>query len=167
MKWGSTCINPFGNGGFLFYSFECIIRNMKAPSITILKKYLTAMTKIKAKYITAERLSKVVGQYPEIINENLSYFDPMIKMDPTADLLELVPAIKQFIVDSEAKKEPVVRKELVTKKDLGGYESINDFIYQKMSFGGMLNKEAYLNDKDLKILKKLIADEQAKRKNKK
>lgn len=140
---------------------------MKAPSITILKKYLSAMQKIKAKYITAERLSKVVGQYPEIINENLSYFDPMIKMDPSADLLELVPAIKQYINDLEEKKEPVVRKEIVTKKELGGFESINDFIYQKMTFGGMMNKEAYLNDKDLKILKKLIMDEQSKRKSKK
>ena len=60
---------------------------MKAPSVTILKKYLSAMQKIKAKYITAERLSKVVGVYPEIINENLSYFDPMLAMYPSADLL--------------------------------------------------------------------------------
>lgn len=139
---------------------------MKAPSVTVLKKYLTAMSKIKAKYITADRLSKVVGVYPEIINENLSYFEPMLMMDPSADLLELVPAIKEYIIGIEEKKEPVVKKNVVTKKEVGGYESINDFIYQKMSFGGMLNKEAYLSDKDLKILKRLIADEQAKRKKK-
>lgn len=139
---------------------------MKAPSVTILKKYLTAMQKIKAKYITAERLSKVVGVYPEIINETLSFFDPMLMMDPTADLLELVPQIKQYIIDIEEKKAPVARKDLVTKKQVLEYESINDFVYQKMSFGGMLNREAYLSDKDLKILKKLIQEEQDKRKKK-
>lgn len=139
---------------------------MKAPSVTVLKKYLNAMLKIKAKYVTAERLSKVVGVYPEIINETLSYFDPMLMMDPSADLLELIPQIKQYIVDIEEKKTPVVRKDLVTKKQVLEYESINDFVYQKMSFGGMLNREAYLSDKDLKILKKLIAEEQDKRKKK-
>jgi len=139
---------------------------MKAPSVTVLKKYLTAMSKIKAKYITAERLSRVLGIYPEIINETLSYFDPMLIMDPSADLLELVPTIKQYINDIEEKKEPVIRKNVVTKKEVGGYNSINDFVYEKMTFGGMMNKEAYLSDKDLKILKRLIADEQAKRKKK-
>lgn len=140
---------------------------MKAPSITILKKYVNAMSKMKAKYVTADRLSKVVGQYPEIINENLSFFEPMIKMDPSYDLLELIPQIKEYIIASETKKEPVVHKDVVYKKEVREYESINDFVYQKMSFGGMLNKEAYLSDKDLKILKKLVADEQAKRKAKK
>ena len=60
---------------------------MKAPNVSTLKKYLSAMAKIKKKYITAERLSKVVGVYPEIINENLSYFDPMINMDYEYNLL--------------------------------------------------------------------------------
>mgnify|MGYP004445476241 CR=1 FL=1 len=139
---------------------------MKAPSVTILKKYLSAMQKIKAKYITAERLSKVVGVYPEIINENLSYFDPMLAMDPSADLLELVPEIKKYIIDIEEKKTPTVHKDSIKKKEISEYNTINDFVYQKMTYGGMLNKEAYLTDKDLKILKKLIQDEQEKRKKK-
>ena len=140
---------------------------MKAPSVTVLKKYLTAIGKIKAKYITAERLSRVLGIYPEIINETLSYFEPMLMMDPSANLLELVPQIKQFIVKSEENKAPAVHKELVTKREVREYENINDFVYQKMTFGGMMNKEAYLNDKDLKILKKLVIEEQTKRKSKK
>ena len=68
---------------------------MKAPSITVLKKYLSALTKIKAKYVTAERLSRVIGVYPEVINETLSFFEPMLMLDPDFNLLELVPAIKQ------------------------------------------------------------------------
>ncbi len=141
-------------------------RFMKAPNVATLKKYLNALTKTKAKYITAERLSKVLGLYPEVINETLSFFDPMINMDPDYDLLELVPQIKEFIIKEEEKKTPVIRSEAITKKSLDEYESISDFIYQKMSIGGMIDRNAYLNDKDLRVLKKLIAEEQTKRKKK-
>lgn len=139
---------------------------MKAPSITTLKKYLTAILKIKAKYITPERLSKVLGLYPEVITETLSYFDPMINMDPEYDVLELVPAIKDYIAKEEEKKTPVIRTEFVTRKNLDEYESVGDFIYRKMSVGGLIDKNAVLTDKDLRMLKKLISEEQTRRKNK-
>lgn len=139
---------------------------MKAPNVTTLKKYLTAMSKTKAKYVTSERLSKIIGQYPEVISENLSYFNPMITMDPSYNLLELIPQIKSFINDIEDKKTPVVHAEAITKKVLDEYSSINDFVYRKMSVGGIIDKNAILTDKDLRILKKLINEEQLKRKNK-
>ena len=77
-----------------------------------------------------------------------------------------MPEIKKYIIDIEEKKTPTVHKDLIKKKEISEYNSINDFVYQKMTYGGMLNKEAYLTDKDLKILKKLIQDEQEKRKKK-
>ena len=77
---------------------------MKQPSISVLKKYLSAMGKIKKKYVTADRLSKEVGIYPEVINETLSFFDPMVNMDYEYNLLELVPQIKQYIEDKTIKK---------------------------------------------------------------
>ena len=140
---------------------------MKTPSITTLKKYVVAMSKIKAKYVTADRLSRVVGVYPEVINENLSYFNPMISMDPSFNLLELIPDIKKYISEVEDKKSPVVRSEAVTKKNLEEYDSITDFVYRKMSIGGIVDKNADLSEKDLRIMKKLISDELAKRKSKK
>lgn len=140
---------------------------MKTPNITTLKKYVVAMSKIKAKYVTADRLSRVVGVYPEIINENLSYFNPMISMDPSFNLLELIPDIKKYISEVEDKKTPVVRSEAVTRKNLEEYDSITDFVYRKMSIGGIVDKNADLSEKDLRIMKKLISDELAKRKNKK
>ena len=46
---------------------------MKEPNVKDLKKYLQGMAKLpKAKYITSERLSRIIGIYPEVINENLS-----------------------------------------------------------------------------------------------
>lgn len=137
---------------------------MKEPNITQLKKYLNALTKIKAKYVTSERLSRVVGIYPEVINETFSYFDPMVTMDFEYNLLELVPQVKKYISDKENKKAPIDRSLMTTKRDLIGYESISDFIYQKLTISGMINKSATLSDKDLKVLKRLISDEQARRK---
>ena len=70
---------------------------MKEPNVKDLKKYLQGMAKLpKAKYITSERLAHIIGIYPEVINENLSFFDPMIMMDYTFNLLELVPQIKKL-----------------------------------------------------------------------
>ena len=139
---------------------------MKKPSVYILKKYLTAMSKIKRKYITAESLSHTIGVYPEVINENLSYFEPMLTMDSSINLLELVPAIKKYIQEEENKKARPVVTVTVDKKEVAEYESINDFIYKRYTVGGMLDRGVELSDKDLKIMKKLITEEQNKRKEK-
>ena len=137
------------------------------PSVSTLKKYLNAMSKTKFKYVTAERLSKMVGIYPEVITDTLSYFDPMLVMDYEYNLLELIPQIKDYIIAQEEKKTPINRSSAVTKKELHDYESVNDFVYRKMSIGGMIDKSVELTDHDLRILKKLINEEQAKRKYKK
>ncbi len=140
---------------------------MKSPSITVLKKYLQAISKSKAKYITTERLSKIVGVYPEVIAQNLSFFNPMITMDPSYNIKELIPDIQAYINEIEEKKTPVVHQEAITRKVLDNFESIHDFLYKKMSIGGIIDKNAYLDDKDLRILKKLITEEQLRRKSKK
>ncbi len=141
---------------------------MKEPKLADVKKYLNAILKLKKKYVTTERLSRVVGLYPEIINETLSYFEPTINMDPDYNLMELVPALKEFIEKAEENKNNFLAKPqvVVKKKDVDQYDSIYDFVYRKMTnAGGLLDKNVILSDADLKILKKLISEEQAKRKN--
>ena len=140
---------------------------MKAPSVNVLKKYLSALTKIKAKYVTADRLSRVIGVYPEVINETLSYFEPMLMMDPEYNLLALVPEIKKYLNEIEEKKAPVQPVETISKKQLEEYESVVDFIYKKMSIGGIIDRGAYLTDKDLRMIKRLATEELKKRKMKK
>ena len=142
--------------------------HMKEPSVKDLKKYLQGMAKLpKAKYITSERLSRIVGIYPEVINENLSYFDPMVKMDYEFNLLELVPQMKKFIEAKEAKRAPTPKPVVVKKDEIDLYDNYFDFIYKKLTYGGMIDKSVELSDKDLKILKKLISEELANRKCKK
>ncbi len=141
---------------------------MKEPNVKELKKYLQGMAKLpKAKYITAERLSRIIGIYPEVINENLSFFDPMIMMDYEYNLLELVPAMKKFIEDKESKRAPVPKPVMVKKDEIDAYENYFDFIYKKLTYGGMIDRNVNLSDKDLKILKRLISEELANRKAKK
>ena len=141
---------------------------MKEPSVSVLKKYLSGMAKLpKAKYITSERLSRIIGIYPEVINETLSYFDPIIMMDYEFNLLELVPSIKKYIEDKESKRAPTPKPVVVKRNELEEYDSYFDFIYKKMTIGGMIDRTAKLSDKDLKILKKLIVEELADRKAKK
>ena len=139
---------------------------MKTPNITTLKKYLLSLSKIKAKYVTAERLSRIVGVYPEIINENLSYFEPTLMLDNSFNLLELVPAIKKFINEEEEKKAAkAVKKDFITRKNLEEFDSIPDFLYKKMTNGlGLVDRQANLSDRDLRALKRLINEELARRK---
>lgn len=139
---------------------------MKEPSVSTLKKYLSCMSKMKAKYITAERLSKVVGIYPEVISDTLSYFDATLKMDYEYNLLELVPTIKQFIEDKEKKKDVLIRIDPISKKDVDKYDSVIDFVYKKMAIGGFVDKSVNLSSSDLRILKRLINEELNKRKKK-
>lgn len=141
---------------------------MKEPKQSDLKKYLNSLLKMNKKYVTSERLSRVVGVYPEIINETLSYFEPTLMMDPEFNLMELVPAIKKYLTDKEENKALIAsNKKIVKKKEVEQFDSINDFIYKKMTnAGGLLDRNALLSDHDLRILKKLISEEQAKRKKK-
>ena len=141
---------------------------MAKPSVTTIKKYLSALTKKKAKYITSERLAAMIGVYPEKINEDLSYFDPLITMDYNYNLLDLVPALREYVLNDENKKNQRVVKEVVTKKQLAKYESIVDFVYQKMTIpgSGLVNQNVELSDADLRALKRLIQEEQDRRKKK-
>ena len=140
---------------------------MKEPKLSDVRKYLNAIIKMNKKYVTTERLSRVVGVYPEVINETLTYFEPMLAMDPDFNLLELVPALKKFVNDKEEEKNNTfIKKPAIKKNDWEQFDSVSDFIYKRMTFtGGLLDRNVVLSDKDLKILTRLITEEQQNRKN--
>lgn len=139
---------------------------MKEPKLVEVRKYLNAILKMNKKYVTAERLSKVVGIYPEIINEQLSFFEPTLMMDPEYNLMELVPTLKKFVVEKEEEKSStLIKKPAIKKQTLEQYDSVSDFIYKRMTLvGGLLDRNVVLSDTDLRILKKLIVEEQQSRK---
>ena len=120
------------------------------------KKYLSAIEGSKKKYLTCESLSRSMGIYPEVIAEQLSFFEPMLAMDPSFDLKELIPAISSYIEEESKNKKEVVK---VNKKELLEYKSVMDFIYKKMSFNGLLDRSVHLSEADLKTLRKLVQNE--------
>jgi len=125
---------------------------------TTAKKYLSAIENSKKRYLTCENLSSIMGVYPEVIAEQLSFFEPILAMDPSFDLKELIPSISKYIEDEEAKRK---KKEVikVSKKELSEYKSVPDFLYKKMTFNGLVDRNASLSEVDLKALKKLVQKE--------
>ena len=125
---------------------------------TTAKKYLSAIEGSKKKYLTCDNLSRVLGIYPEVIAVQLSYFEPMLAMDPSYDLKELIPAIEKYIEEEDAKKE---KKEVVkvSKKDLVKYKSVIDFLYKRLTYNGLIDRTAVLSEADLKTLRKLVQTE--------
>lgn len=138
---------------------------MNTPTLVKLKKIVLAIKHSKSKVVTSETLSRDVGLYPEAINELLSFFDPMVTMDFSYDLKGLLPSMETWIAAEEAKKEKKPSAPRVSKKNLDEFSSINEFVYAKLTIGGIVDKAMPLTDLDLRILKRLIAAEQAKRKS--
>lgn len=145
---------------FLLYTYLILLenKNMKEPSVTTLKKYLNVMSKMKAKYITSEKLSYKVGVYPDVINEAFSYFDPMVNFDSSYDLLELVDKVEAYIKEKETNKV-VVHRVTVKKKEVDQYTNTVDYIYKNLAVGGFVDKNKVLSEGELKILQKLIKND--------
>lgn len=142
---------------------------MEKLSLTKAKRYLSLLKASKAKYETRETFANVIGLYPEVIAADLAWFDPIVNIDFEYDLKLLIPALAAYVETETAKsgkKAPVMR---ISQRQVGEYASLEDFIYRKMTIGssGIVNKNAQLSDKDLKILKRLINAEQKARKEEK
>ena len=120
------------------------------------KKYLSAIEGSKKKYLTCDTLSRTMGIYPEVIAEQLSFFEPMLAMDPSFDLKELIPAISSYIEEESKNKKEVVMPNM---KEVNEYKSVMDFIYKKMSFNGLLDRSVRLSEADLKTLRKVVQNE--------
>lgn len=132
------------------------------------KKYLSFIKNTNKRCLTCDQLSRHIGIYPEIIAEQLSYFEPMLAMDPDYDLKDLIPLIESYISSLETKKHKNSDYS-IAKKTTSKYKDVNDFIYQKMTIGGFIDRSIKLNETDLKILRKLVnsqLDEYKKQKRK-
>lgn len=124
---------------------------------TLAKKYLSAINSMKKRCLTSEMLSRRMGIYPEIINEQLSLFEPMLAMDTSYNLKDLVPAIEEYIALQTTKK--VKKKPTKVKRKADKYKTVSEFVYEKMTIGGLVDKNASLNEEDLKVLRKLVNEE--------
>ncbi len=132
------------------------------------RKYLSTIKNTRGKNLTSETLARQMGIYPDVIREELSFFEPMITMDMEFNFRDLIPLIEQYI-ENEELNNPKKERVVIRKSELNQYSSVSDFLYQKLTIGGLVDKNKQLNELDLKTLKKLVNDELVKleKKNKK
>lgn len=143
----------------------------KKPNISRLKRSLSVLKKKNKKYVSLDMLSKWIGLYPDVLAEDLVRFSPMLLMDPTINLNDLVPAIEEYLEEESAKTKksasPKAKRVIAKKGEVGQYASVSDFIYKKMAGpGGLISPSATLDDHDLHILEILVKNEVKARKNK-
>lgn len=124
---------------------------------TTAKKYLSLIRSVNKKCVTSETLSKHVGIYPNVINETLSYFEPMLSMDFSYNLKDLIPVIEKYIEEQDQVKIKVVHFE--AKKAASKYSGVSDFVYKTMTVGGLVDKNRTLSIDELKVLRKLVNEE--------
>ena len=136
---------------------------MKNISNATLKKYVLALKKMKRKYVSSELLSKEVGIYPEIINETISFFDPMVTLDYQYNLMDLLPTMEEYLGDSAVNKTKTNTKAKQTDVRTNQV-SLSEYIYQKLTIGGFLDRNRIFTDAELKEMKRIISEEQKSRK---
>lgn len=141
-------------------------------SISRLRRIKAVLEKKQKKYVTLDMLSRYVGLYQDVVADELVDFEPMIKMDTSLNMMDVLPAINEYLanVDKQNKviRETKPKRQAVRKKELLEYKSIGDFVYRKMAGpGGLVSPSAELNDHDLRVLELLIKKEVATRKKKK
>lgn len=140
---------------------------MEKTSLNRIKRILAPLKKSSKKYVSLEMLSRMVGLYSDVLADDLEPFEPMIRMDSTLNMKNLIPALEACISEEESKKVTLIKPKRVvaTKKEIDKYPNIASFVYEKMtSAGGLVDPSARLSDEDLHLLQKLVLREVQKRK---
>jgi hypothetical protein len=137
--------------------------------VSHLERILSCLKKSSRKYLSLEALSRLVGLYPDVLGDELSYFEPMIRMDPSLNMKDLIPTLENYIASEKAKKvgEEKPKRQVARKKEIAEYPNIATFVYQKMTgAGGLVDPSLTLSDHDLHVLQKLVSREVSARKKK-
>lgn len=120
---------------------------------TALQLY-TTLKDSPTKYVTADILSRQSGVVTDIIQQVFSQFNPMVNFDLAFNLKDLLPELEESLnIKKTAAKIRAGRKIDVP------YLDVNQFIYEKMTIGGIVDKSIELSVKDLRTLKKIVIQE--------
>lgn len=125
------------------------------------KKYLLIMQKLKRKNITINDIAMSIGIIDSVIRDDLAYFDPIIRLDESYNVATLIASLEKFI-NTKSNAKTSVKKSKVRLI----YDGVGDFVYKNMTIpGGIINRNASLNEQQLKDLKKIVNDELKQIKN--
>jgi hypothetical protein len=116
-------------------------------------------------HVTCLDLSQVIGIYPDVIQQALSIFHPMLLMDIDFNILPLTPMIEDYLKTPNKPKKQSNKffgKKAQASQDQA-IDNFYDFIYEKMTIAGFYDKNLTLSEKDLKkvrlLLNKLIKEQ--------
>ena len=139
---------------------------MAKPTKAEVKRVLGALKRSKKKFVSLEALSRLVGLYPDVLADTLAYFEPMIRMDPSINTRDLIPAMQEYLSEPMKPVSPnKPKKAPISKKEIAQYSSIADFVFKRMTnVGGLVDTSTRLSDEDLRVLERLVQLEIAKRK---
>ena len=60
------------------------------PSISRLRRIKSTLEKKQKKYVTLDMLSRYVGLYSDVVADELVYFEPMVKMDTSMNMMDVL-----------------------------------------------------------------------------
>jgi hypothetical protein len=126
----------------------------------IYQKIYQALSTTSQKYVTSEMLAQSIGIYPDVINDALSLFNPVVTLDVTFNLLDLLPLLATHLGSNKSVRQKSHRP----SSTILPFDNFSDFVYQKMTMAGIVDKSLHLSEKDLKMAKKLIINELKSRK---
>ena len=66
-------------------------------SISRLRRIRAVLLKKQKKYVTLDMLSRWVGLYSDVVADELVYFEPMVKMDTSMNMMDILPMIEEFL----------------------------------------------------------------------
>ena len=116
------------------------------------KKYLDTIKKANRKYVTSAYISKTLGIQEDVVREELSYFDDLIRLLDDFNLVEIIPNLNAYI-NTRVKREKPTQK----------YVSILDFVYKNMTTsGGLIDTATKLDKTQLNDLNILVKKEMKK-----
>lgn len=117
------------------------------------------------KFLSFEALVAGVGVSYTPLSNALIEIEPMVLMDPTINMMNILPGIEEALKRERVLRKKTTKREEEDKALLAPYPTVTSFVYQKMtSVGGLVDKDGKLSDADLKILEKLISRELKARK---
>jgi hypothetical protein len=90
----------------------------------------------------------------------------MILLDPSTNAKKLLEPIELHLRRLEGLQPKKAKRASVSSAELARYPTIASFVYARLTTaGGLVDPSAKLSDRDLSILRKLVAREEKKRRD--
>ena len=129
------------------------------------KKYLKFLSESKTKIISLRKLSLGTNVLEEVILDEFSEFDPLIRMIEGTNFKKFIPDLEEYVASLNVAKKKASKKKKVKTSN---YNSIKDFLYDKMLLtGGFVDRSYEFNEEDIKTLRLLCTRELKKKGTKK